>query len=95
VILSVSRVPRLIYKVWVKDGHEQLVRGAIFGDLDTSTLRNDLIAVGNDVNVENHPLSIPHSVINPSILFRELEVKRANANKDKLPHYPPPAVASK
>jgi TldD protein len=93
--LGPQRVPRLLYKVWVKDGHEELVRGAIFGDLDTRTLRNDLIAVGNDVNVENHPLNIPHSVVNPSILFDELEVKRANANKDKLPDYPAPAVASK
>jgi TldD protein len=93
--LGPQRVPRLLYKVWAKDGHEELVRGAIFGDLDTRTLRNDLIAVGNDVNVENHPLNIPHSVINPSILFDELEVKRANANKEKLPDYPAPAVASK
>jgi TldD protein len=93
--LGPQRVPRLIYKVWARDGHEELVRGAIFGDLDTRTLRNDLIAVGNDVNVENHPLNIPHSVINPSVLFDELEVKRANANKDKLPDYPAPTVASK
>jgi TldD protein len=93
--LGPQRVPRLLYKVWTKDGHEELVRGAIFGDLDTRTLRNDLIAVGNDVNIENHPLNIPHSVVTPSILFDELEVKRANANKDKLPDYPAPAVASK
>jgi len=84
----------LLYKVWVKDGHEELVRGAIFGDLDTRTLRNDLIAAGNDVNIENRPLAIPHSIVNPSILFDELEVKRANANKDKLPEYPAPTVAS-
>jgi TldD protein len=93
--LGPQRVPRLLYKVWAKDGHEELVRGATFGDLDTRTLRNDLIAAGNDVNVENHPLQIPHSIVNPSILFDELEVKRANANKDKLPEYPAPAVASK
>jgi predicted Zn-dependent protease len=90
-----QRMPRLLYKVWVKDGHQELVRGAIFGDLDTRTLRNDLIAAGNDVNVENRLLNIPHSIVNPSILFDELEVKRANANKDKLPEYPAPAVASK
>jgi TldD protein len=93
--LGPQRVPRLLYKVWTKDGHEELVRGAIFGDLDTRTLRNDLIAVGNDVNIENHPLNIPHSVVTPSILFDELEVKRANANKDKLPEYRAPKVASK
>ncbi len=93
--LGPQRVPRLIYKIWAKDGHEELVRGATFGDLDTRTLRNDLIAAGNDVNVENHPLNIPHSIVNPSILFDELEVKRANANKDKLPEYSAPTVASK
>jgi len=93
--LGPQRVPRLLYKVWAKDGHEELVRGATFGDLDTRTLRNDLIAAGNDVNVENHPLQIPHSIVNPSILFDELEVKRANANKDKLPEYPAPTVASR
>jgi predicted Zn-dependent protease len=90
-----QRVPRLLYKVWAKGGREELVRGATFGDLDTRTLRNDLVAAGNDVNIENHPLNIPHSIVNPSILFDELEVKRANANKDKLPDYPAPAVASK
>jgi len=90
-----QRAPRLLYKVWVKDGHEELVRGAVFGDLDTRSLRNDLIAAGNDVNVENLPLAIPHSIVNPSVLFDELEVKRANANKDKLPEYPAPVVLSK
>jgi hypothetical protein len=28
----------------------------------------------------------------PSILFDELEMKRANLNKEKLPDYPAPAV---
>src|SRR5579863_1059966 len=93
--LGPQRAPRLLYKVWANDGHQELVRGAVFGDLDTRTLRNDLIAAGNDVNVENHPLNIPHSIVNPSILFDELEVKRANANKDKLPEYPAPTVAAK
>ncbi len=93
--LGPQRVPRLLYKVWTKDGHEELVRGATFGDLDTRSLRNDLIAVGNDVYIENLSQNIPHSIVSPSILFDELEVKRANANKDKLPEYPAPAVASK
>jgi TldD protein len=84
--------PRLLYKVWTKDGHEELVRGAIFGDLDARALRSDLIAAGDDFYVDNHPLNIPHSLVAPSILFDELEVKRANVNKEKLPDYPPPAL---
>ena len=84
--------PRLLYRVWVKDGHEELVRGAVFGDLDVRALRNDLIALGNDLNVDNRPQFVPHSIVSPSMLFDELEIKRANVSKDKLPEYPPPAL---
>jgi len=84
--------PRLLYKVWVKDGHQELVRGAIFGELDVRALRNNLVAAGSDPYVDDLPLNIPHSIVAPSILFDELEVKRANQNKEKLPEYPAPAV---
>lgn len=87
--------PRLLYRVYVKDGHQELVRGANFGDLDLRALRNDLVAAGNDVNVESHLLNIPHSIVNPSLLFGELEVKRANADRETLPEYPAPAISGK
>ncbi len=87
-----QRAPRLLYKVWVKDGHEELVRGGSFGDLDARALRNDLVAAGNDFHVESQPLNIPHSIVTPSILFDELEVKRVTTNKDKLPDYPAPPL---
>jgi hypothetical protein len=85
--------PRLLYKVWTKDGHQELVRGASFGDLDTRALRSDLIAAGDDVYVDDRPLNVPHSIAAPSILFDELEVKRANVNKETLPEYPAPTLA--
>jgi TldD protein len=85
-------LPRLIYKVWTKDGHEELVRGAAFGDLDTRALRTDLIAAGDESHVDNHMQKIPHSIVAPAVLFDELEVKRANQNKEKLPEYPAPAL---
>jgi TldD protein len=84
--------PRLLYKVFAKDGHEELVRGAAFGDLDIRALRSNLIAAGDEPYVENRLLNIPHSIVAPSILFDELEVKRANQNKEKLPEYPAPDV---
>ena len=87
-----ARAPRLLYKVWVKDGHEELVRGAVFGDLDARALRNDLVAAGSDMNIENRALNIPHSIVTPSVLFDELEVKRQDIQKSKLPEYPAPAV---
>jgi predicted Zn-dependent protease len=94
--LGPQKSPRLLYKVWVKDGHQELVRGGTFGDLDTRALRGNIVAAGNDVYIENHALNIPHSIVTPSILFDELEIKRSNANKDKLPEYPaPPLISSK
>ena len=84
--------PRLLYRIWEKDGHEELVRGAVFNELDVRTLRNNLAAAGNDPLVSNRPGGLPSSVISPSILFDELEVKRADTSKDKLPEYPPPLM---
>ena len=86
--------PRLLYKVWVKDGHEELVRGALLGELDVRGMRNDLIAVGNDPLPSNRLLTIPASVISPSLLFDELEVRRDDRPKAKLPEYPAPAIGA-
>jgi len=83
----------LLYKLFTSDAHEQLVRGATFGDLDTRTMRNDIVAAGDKVRVDNLPAAIPHSIVAPALLFDELEVKRAAQNKDKLPEYPPPQLS--
>lgn len=92
--LGPQMAPRLVYKVYVKDGHQELVRGAVFGDLDLRALRNDVVAAGDDVNVQNFVLNIPHSITNPSILFDELQIKRANTNNQNLPEYPAPGVTA-
>jgi TldD protein len=81
--------PRLLYRVYA-DGREELVRGAIFSELDVRALRSDLVAVGDDPLVSNRAGGIATTVIAPSLLFQELEVKRADTSKDKLPDYPPP-----
>jgi len=86
--------PRLLYRVYEKDGHEELVRGAVFNELDARALRNDLIAAGNDPLVSNREGQTPTTVIAPSILFDELEVKRTDAKNAKLPEYPAPDLLS-
>jgi predicted Zn-dependent protease len=86
--------PRLLYRVY-PDGHEELVRGAVFSELDVRALRSDLIAVGNDPQVSNRSGGIATTVISPSLLFDELEVKRADTSKDKLPDYPAPPLEKK
>ncbi|HXN72611.1 MAG TPA: metallopeptidase TldD-related protein [Candidatus Acidoferrales bacterium] len=85
--------PRLLYRVYANDGHEELVRGAVFNELDARTLRNDLVAAGDDPLVSNREGAVPSTVICPSILFDELEVKRTDQKNAKLPEYPPPAIA--
>ena len=84
--------PRLLYRVYPKDGHEELVRGAIFNELDVRALRNDLSAAGNDPLVSNRLGGVATTIICPSLLFDELEVKRADTSKDKLPDYPAPPL---
>jgi TldD protein len=90
--LGPGNSPRLLYRVYVNDGHEELVRGAVFNELDIRALRNDLIALGDDPLVSNRTGGIGQTVIAPSLLFDELEVKRADTTKEKLPEYPAPAM---
>ena len=90
--LGPGNSPRLLYRVYAKDGHEELVRGAVFSELDIRALRSDLISVGNDPLVSNRAGGAPTTIICPSLLFDELEVKRADTSKDKLPDYPAPPL---
>jgi predicted Zn-dependent protease len=92
--LGPGNSPRLLYRLY-PDGHEELVRGAVFSELDVRALRSDLIAVGNDPQVSNRAGGIATTVISPSLLFDELEVKRADTSKDKLPDYPAPPLEKK
>jgi len=84
--------PGILYRVWVNDGREELVRGAEFSQLDARALRNDLIAAGDDPKVDNHAEVVNYSVIAPSILMGELVIKPSAQAKDKLPQYPAPGT---
>ena len=86
--------PRLIYRVWVEDGREEPLRGAVFGDLDVRALRSDLIAAGDTPGVEDRFEPVWHSVVSPALLFDELQVKRSEAKKQELPEYPAPPLSA-
>ena len=90
--LGTGNAPRLLYRIYTSDGHEELVRGAVFNELDVRALRNDLIALGSDPLVSNRVGGLPETIIAPSLLFDELEVKRADTSKEKLPEYPAPEL---
>ncbi|HYK48159.1 MAG TPA: peptidase U62, partial [Terriglobales bacterium] len=82
--------PRLLFRISTKDGHKELVRGAVFGDLDTRSLRNNIVAAGKEIDVDDQLDPVPQSVVSPALLFDELQVKRGDTAKQKLPDYPPP-----
>ncbi len=86
--------PRLLWRVYVNDGHMELVRGAVFKQLDTRALRSDVVAAGNDSYVYNRSEPLPSAIIAPSLLFGELEIQRANRTREKLPQYPAPALGT-
>jgi hypothetical protein len=84
--------PRLLWRVYVSDGHMEMVRGAVFKQLDTRTLRSDIVAAGNDTYVYNRAEPLPSAIVGPSLLFDELEIQRANRTREKLPQYPAPVL---
>jgi len=91
---GVRLAPRLLWRVYTSDGHMELVRGAVFNQLDTRTLRTDIVAAGNDEYVYNRFEPLPSAIVAPSLLFDELEIQRANRTREKLPTYPTPSLSS-
>jgi TldD protein len=86
--------PRLLWRVYANDGHMELVRGAVFNQLDTRALRSGIIAAGNDRYIYNRTEPLPSSIVAPSLLFDDLELQRANRTREKLPSYPAPALTA-
>ncbi len=83
--------PRVLFLVH-PDGTRQLVRGAVFDELDNRSLRSDIVAAGSDEYVQNRFGALPQTTIAPSILFDDIGVKRATEEQQKLPYYQPPSA---
>lgn len=88
--------PILVYKVWVKDGKEELVRGSEFAGATVRAMK-DIIATSSDYYVYNllkrdrpGDTGIPISLVAPSILVEELELKRTSKELPKPPILPHP-----
>lgn len=87
-----GEAPRLLYRVH-PDGSRQLVRGAVFDELDNRSLRSEILAAGDDPYINNSLGPVPQTTIVPSLLFGDIGVKRATEEQQKLPYYPPPPLA--
>src|SRR5207249_1929842 len=80
-------MPVMTYKVYVSDGHEELIRGAFAQGIPIRSLRQ-IEAVGNDAFVVNRlagssELPTPTSIVAPSVLLEEVELKRPTGTQQK------------
>jgi len=79
--------PLYVFKVYVKDGREERVRGLEFDSVSVSTLR-DIMLAGRKQVVWNQTGSTSSSVIAPAVLFEELDlygVEDDGGSESKLP----------
>ena len=105
-----ERLPLLVYRVDLADGHETLLRGARLTGLTTRAIRN-IAAVGNDQTAFDFMQSqqagfagtalaafgsadsgVPTTMIAPSILLDDVEVRGARGEPERLPLVPPPPI---
>jgi TldD protein len=90
-------VPRMVYRVDVRDGKETLVRGVeIVGTPLTSI--NKILATGKTVGVFNgfcgaESGNVPVSAVAPATLLQEIELQRAVEGKDRPPLLESPATS--
>jgi len=78
--------PVSVYKVYVADGREELVRGCEFRAVDERNLRR-ILAAGNVSFVDNNAISAApsSSVIAPAVLLEEMELTRIDRESEKKP----------
>jgi TldD protein len=107
---SGDRLPLLVYRVYVDDGHEELVRGAHITGLDVRAFRS-IAGIGNDFSVFNFMQSgeagfagtaldtfgsvesgIPSSIVAPSLLLEDVEIRGYHGEPRRLPILPIPAL---
>lgn len=105
-----ERIPLLVYRVYVADGHEELVRGARIQGLTLRSLRN-MVAIGSDESVYTYMQNatngfagtslgaygsaqggIPSTVVAPSLLLDEVEIRGFHGEPRRLPIVPIPPM---
>jgi TldD protein len=105
-----ERIPLLVYRVYVSDGHEELVRGARIQGLSLRSLRN-MVAIGNDEAVYTYMQNpaggfagtalgaygsaqggIPSTIVAPSLLLDEVEIRGFHGEPRRLPLVPIPPM---
>jgi hypothetical protein len=77
-------------RIYVEDGREEPTRGLMFQDLDHDALR-DIIGAGETRHVIHTGGSgTPASVVAPSVIVEELDLRKPPPQMDRKPHTPHP-----
>lgn len=82
--------PVLVYKVYVEDGREEMVRGCEFGQVKIRDLKHILAAgekptVYNYVGIGMGGATPPSTIVAPAVLFEEMELSKIEQEHPKLP----------
>jgi hypothetical protein len=88
--------PVEVYRVYVKDGREELIRGASFAGASLRVLK-DIEATGDDTTVYStmEGLGSIVTLAVPSVLIEELEMKKPPEDFPKPPHLKKPGAKKK
>ncbi len=92
---SLDFIPVVAYKVFVKDGKMQQVRGVKLVASSPKTLVMRIVAAGNDAKVYNGICSqsdgsVYTATVSPSLLISEMEAKKFKGGKRRPPILPAP-----
>jgi len=109
-ISSGARMPLLVYRVYVADGREELVRGGRIDGLTLRSLRN-AVSIGSDASVYTYMQNpaggfagtalgsfggaqggIPSTIIAPSLLLDEVEIRGFHGEPRRVPLVPAPPI---
>jgi TldD protein len=88
--------PLVVYRL-TPQGKEELVRGLTLEGLVARSLK-DIVALGKDVSVYNYQdggagfVGIPSSVVTPSLLLSDVDVRRSIGKNKRPPLYPRPGL---
>jgi TldD protein len=107
-----DRLPLVVYRVYLADGREEIIRGARVIGLNSRAIRN-IAGIGNDYYVYNYMQSqingfagtalgafgsaqngLPASIVAPSLLFEEVEIRGARGEPKRLPLIPAPTMSA-
>lgn len=83
--------PVRVFKVYVADGREEMVRGCEFRGLDERSMRR-ILAAGNTPVIDNRVISSTpsSSVVAPAVLFEEIELTKIERESERKPLLPSP-----